>query len=80
MSVGTISQPIQTDIIDKIYQSSVDLIKSKFIDETEEVWWSIPFDNSLNNKVITLKEDVRGNRIWGQVDLAIPAFGDYREA
>jgi len=80
MSVGTISQPIQTEIIDKIYQSSVDLIKSKFIDETEEVWWSIPFGNTLNNKIVTLKEDERGNRIWGQLDLAIPAFGSYREA
>jgi len=79
MSIGTISQPIQTEIIDKIYQSSVDLIKSKFIDETEETWWSIPFENTLNNKIVTLKEDEQGNRIWGQVDLAIPAFGEYRE-
>jgi len=80
MSVGTISQPIQTEIIDKIYQSSVDLIKSKFIDETKETWWSIPFENTLNNKIVTLKEDEQGNRIWGQVNLAIPAFGEYREA
>jgi len=80
MSVGTISQPIQTDIIDKIYQGSIDFIKSKFIDETKEVWWSIPFENALNNKIITLKEDERGNRIWGQLDLAIPAFGSYKEA
>jgi len=79
MSVGTISQPIQTEIIDKIYQSSVDLIKSSFIDKTEETWWSIPFGNALNNKVVTLKEDEQGNRIWGQLDLAIPAFGSYRE-
>jgi len=79
MSVGTISQPIQTEIIDKIYQSSVDLIKSKFIDETEETWFSIPYENTLNNLVITLKEDERGNRIWGQVDLAVPSFGEYRE-
>jgi len=80
MSVGTISQPIQTEIIDKIYQSSIDLIKSKFIDETEETWWSIPFENTLNNKIVTLKEDEQGNRIWGQIDLAIPAFGEYYEA
>ena len=80
MSAGTISQPIQTEIIDKIYQSSVDLIKSQFIDETEEVWWSIPFENSLNNKVITLKEGNQGERIWGQLDLSIPAFGNYYKA
>lgn len=80
ISVGTISQPIQTDIIDRILQSSVDLIKSSFIEETGEVWWSIPYDNALNNKVITLKEGERGERIWGQLDLAIPAFGSYTES
>lgn len=75
MGVGTISQPIQTDIVDKIYQSSVEKIRSDFIDLTGEVWWSIPFNNVLNNKIITLKEEK-----WGQLNLAIPAFGDYREA
>lgn len=76
MSVGTISQPIQTDVIDKITKSSIDLIKSAFIDDTEEVWWSMPIDSALNSKIITLKEE-EGRRIWGQVDLAIPAFGEY---
>lgn len=74
-SAGTISGQIQTDIVDKIFQSSVDKIKSDFIDGTEEVWWSIPFDNALNNKVITFKEGK-----WGQLNLAIPAFGNYHEA
>jgi len=75
MSKGTISQLIQTDIIDKITKSSINLIKSAFIDETEEVWWSLPIESALNNKVITLKEGK-----WGQLDLAIPAFGEYTEA
>jgi hypothetical protein len=73
-SVGTISGPIQTDIVDKIFQSSVEKIKSDFIDKTEEVVWSIPFDNALNNKLITFKEGV-----WLQVNLAIPAFGSYHQ-
>ena len=73
-SVGTISGPIQTDIVDKIYQTSVEKIRSDFIDETGEVVWSIPFENALNNKLITFKEG-----IWLQANLAIPAFGSYHE-
>lgn len=74
ISTGTISQAIQTDIVDLIYQSSVENIRSEFIDETEEVCWSIPFDNVLNNKLLTFKEGK-----WGQVDMALTAFGGYRE-
>ena len=74
ISAGTISQPIQTDIVDKIYQTSVENMRSEFIDETEEVCWSIPFDNVLNNKLLTFKESK-----WGQVDMAIVAFGGYLE-
>lgn len=73
-SVGTISGPIQTDIVDKIFQSSVEKIKSDFIDETEEVFWSIPVENALNNKVISFREG-----IWLQLNLAIPAFGSYHK-
>ncbi|MBA7534455.1 hypothetical protein ES705_26701 [subsurface metagenome] len=74
ISAGAISGPIQTDIVDKIFQASVEKIRSDFIDKTEEVCWSIPFDNILNNKVITFKEG-----IWGQLDLAIPAFGSMKK-
>jgi len=74
ISTGTISGPIQTKIVDKIFQASVEKIKSAFIDETGEVCWSIPFDNVLNNKLLTFKEGK-----WGQVDLAVTAFGGYRE-
>ena len=74
ISAGTISQPIQTDIVDLIYQSSVEKIRSEFIDETEEVCWAVPIDNELNNLLLTFKESK-----WGQVDMAIPSFGGYRE-
>lgn len=74
MGTGTISGAIQTDIVDKIYETSVEKIRSTFIDETGEVCWSIPFENVLNNKLITFKEGK-----WLQVDSAIPAFGDYYE-
>jgi len=74
-STGTISGPIQTDIVDKIYKSSVEKIRSDFLDETGEVVWSIPFGNALNNKLIAFNEGK-----WLQASLAIPAFGDYHEA
>jgi len=74
ISAGTVSKPIQTDIVDKIYQTSVENMRSDFINETGEVCWAIPFDNVLNNKVLTLKE-----LKWGQLDLAITAFGGYLE-
>jgi len=74
ISVGTISQPIQTDIVDKIYQSSVENMRSEFIDETEEVCWAVPIDNELNNLLLTFKESK-----WGQVEMAVTAFGGYRQ-
>ena len=74
ISAGIISQPIQTDIVDLIYQTSVENMRSEFIDETKEVCWAVPVDNVLNNKLLTFKE-----LKWGQVDMAIPAFGGYRE-
>ena len=74
ISKGTISQPIQTDIVDKIYQSSVEKMRSEFIDETEEICWAVPIDNILNNLLLTFKEGK-----WGQVEMALTAMGGYRE-
>ena len=74
ISTGTISQSIQTKIVDLIYQTSVENIRSEFIDETGEVCWAVPVDNVLNNKLLTFKE---GN--WGKVDMAVSAFGGYQE-
>jgi len=74
ISAGTISGKIQTDIVDKIYDTSFDLIKGTFIGKTGEVWWTIPYENALNNKVIAFREGV-----WNVVDMAVSAFGDYRE-
>jgi len=72
ISAGTISGAIQTDIVDKIYDTSFSLIKGAFIEKTGEVWWTIPFDNALNNKVIAFKEG-----IWNKLNLSIPAIGSY---
>lgn len=75
MTHGTISDDIQTDIVAKIQPDYVELIKGAFINETEEVMWSIPVESDKNNKVISFKEGK-----WLILDLAIPAFGEFKEA
>ena len=74
ISAGTISDDIQTDIIAKIQPAYVELIKSTFLNETEEIMWSIPVESDSNNKVESFKEGK-----WLILDLAIPAFGEFRE-
>lgn len=75
IDAGEISRDIDP-IVKKIEPSSAHLTYGIFIEETGEIWWSIPYDNSLNNKVITCKD--LGN--WGELDLAIPAIGSYKGA
>lgn len=75
MEEGEISQLIDP-IVKKIEPSSAHLVYGAYIDKPGEKWWSIPHDNALNNKVITLK----GLSEWGELDLAISAFGSYKEA
>jgi hypothetical protein len=74
METGEISHAIDP-IVKLIEPSSAHLVYGQFMDETGEIWWSIPYDNALNNKVITYKEGS-----WGELDLSIPAFGNYKEA
>lgn len=74
MEVGEISQDIDP-IVKLIEPSSAHLIYGIYIEETGEIWWSIPYDNSLNNKVITVK----GLSNWGELNLAVTAFGSYKE-
>jgi len=52
----------------------VKLIKSAFINETEEVVWSIPVESDRNNKLVSFKEGK-----WLIIDLSIPAFGEFKE-
>jgi len=74
MELGEISQNIDP-IVKLIEPSSAHLVYGKFIDETGEIWWSIPYSNALNSKVLTYK-----NGSWGEIDIATPCFGDYFEA
>ena len=74
ISVGTISDDIQTDIIAKIQPAYVELIKSAFINETEEVLWSIPVESDKNNTLVSFKEGK-----WLIIDSAVPAFGEFGE-
>jgi len=74
MEDGEISQPIDP-IMKLIEPSSAYLVNAIYLAETGEIWWSIPYDNALNNKVIYVKN----LNEWGELDLAIPAFGSYLE-
>jgi len=79
MELGEISQNIDP-IVKLIEPSSAHLVYGAYIAETGEIWWSIPYDNALNNKVITLKIVDGVVKSWGELNLSIPAFGDYYEA
>jgi len=74
ISAGTISDDIQTDIIAKIQPAYIHLIKSTFLNETEEILWSIPVESDSNNKVVSFKEGK-----WLILGLSISAFGEFRE-
>lgn len=75
MGKGTISKPIQTRIVDLIQPNYVSLIRSAFINATVEVMWAIPWNSNKNNKAVVYKEEK-----WLILDLAIPAFGQLKEA
>jgi len=74
ITAGTISDDIQTDIVAKIQPAYVELIKSSFINETEEVVWSIPVESDKNNTLVAFKEGK-----WLVIDSAVPAFGEFME-
>jgi len=75
MQVGEISRDI--DPIVKLIEPSVAyLTYGIYIEETGELWWSIPYDNALPNKVITCKD--LGN--WGELALSVGCFGSYKGA
>ena len=74
MQTGEISSAI--DPIVKLIEPSSDyLVYGAYIDETGEIWWSIPHQNALNNKIITYK-----NGTWGELEIATPAISVYKEA
>lgn len=74
ISAGTISDDIQTDVVAKIQPDYVELIKGAFINETEEVLWSIPVESDKNNTLVSFKEGK-----WLIIDSAVPAFGEFKE-
>lgn len=79
MELGEISQLIDP-VMKLIEPSSAHLVYGTYIEETGEIWWSIPYDNALNNRVITLKVVDGVVKEWGELNLAVPCFGDYKEA
>ena len=79
IEAGEISQDIDP-IVKLIEPSSAHLVYGAYIEETGEIWWCIPYNNALNNKVITLKVVNGIVKEWGELNLAIPAIGSYKEA
>ena len=74
MQEGEISHDI--DPIVKLIEPSVAyLTYGIYIEETGEIWWSIPYKSALPNKVITVK----GLSNWGELVLSVSAFGSYKE-
>jgi len=70
---GTISQLIQTDILDEIEPDQLDKIRSAFVDDYKELMWALPVDSAENNYIICYKEG-----IWVLIkDVNITAFSDY---
>ncbi|MFA5559851.1 MAG: hypothetical protein WDA59_10465 [Methanofastidiosum sp.] len=71
---GTISQPIQTEILDKINPAQVNLVRSAFVSDYKELMWSIPLEeSSQNNCVIAFKDG-----IWLLLkNIGISDFGYY---
>jgi len=74
MQVGEISKDIDP-IVKLIEPSSAYLIYGIYIEETGEIWWSIPYGSALPNKVITVKDLSN----WGELDMSVSAFGSYQE-
>lgn len=73
MQTGVISDNIDP-IVSGIEPSSDYLVYGFYISETGEIWWSIPYKNRLNNKILTFKDG-----LWGELDISAPAIGEYKE-
>jgi hypothetical protein len=55
---GTISQPIQTDILNELQPDILNNVRSAFVDDYGEIMWALPIDSSQNNYIIVYKEGV----------------------
>ncbi len=70
---GTISQPIQTEVMDKIQPDQLHKIRSAYVSDYGELMWALPVESAENNYVIAFKEG-----IWLLIkDINVMAFGEY---
>jgi len=72
---GIISDLIN-DVVELINPTYVANVKGIYIEEYDEIWWSIPYggDATANNKII--KYHCRDKR-WRESDIEVSAFGSY---
>jgi hypothetical protein len=75
---GIISRPLGDDLRNLVQDKTLQKgIRSVFIAEYGEIWWAVPYgaDADSNNVVFCYKQG-----IWSRLDLAVSAFGHYRES
>ena len=73
IGMGEISQAVNLEV-KKFIPGLIPFIKSKYIVELNEIWWSIPYgtDATANNKVFVFHKGY-----WSQLNLSISAFGEW---
>jgi len=73
IGLGKISQPIDNTSRD-VNPSLLNLLRVSYIDEYDEIWWTVPYGSSAtaNNKVIKYKDGK-----WLESDIDVVAFGQY---
>lgn len=75
IETGEISADIDP-VIKLINPEYAYLIQAFYMAESEDTWWSIPVESNLNNKIVTLNK----HKKWGEIDIAVPCFGEYKES
>ncbi|NLV18348.1 MAG: hypothetical protein GXY51_02535 [Bacteroidetes bacterium] len=71
--VGTISAPIQTEILDKIQPDYLEKVRGAYVRDYKEMMWALPVESNENNYVIVYKDGV-----WLLMkDVNISCFCDY---
>ncbi len=53
------------------------LIQGMYFQDLNQIWWAVPYDNALNNRVLTYDVNTRA---WSILKMAVPAMGYYHES
>lgn len=76
MTRGPIGNPI-IEIEDTINPDALLQIKSTYVRDFHEIYWSVPIgDSTTNNLVVTYKDDGR----WSKVSIPVSCFSEYKRS